>query len=109
MIQITDSAAQELLRLSEEKGLGTEGGLRLAVENGGCAGMQYAMSIGESEENDFVAEHAGARVFVNSESLVFLEGSVIDYEDGLMNTGFRIKNPKAARSCGCGTSFEPTD
>ncbi|MFV0337500.1 MAG: HesB/IscA family protein [Chthoniobacterales bacterium] len=109
MIQITDAAAKQLLLLAEEKGLGSSGGLRLAVENGGCAGMQYTMNMGEPAESDFVAEHAGARVFVDSESLRFLEGSEIDYEDSLMNTGFRINNPRAARSCGCGTSFEPTE
>ena len=88
---------------SAEPGLG----LRLRVERGGCAGMQYEMKIDQVKEGDSVNETAGVRVMIDPESLRFLDGSVIDYEDSLNDAGFKVKNPNAARSCGCGTSFEP--
>lgn len=108
MIQITDAAAKQLISLAEEKGLGPEGGLRLVVEQGGCAGLQYSMSIATAEAGDTETEHLGARVFIDAESMTYLDGSVVDYEDGLAGAGFRIRNPRATRSCGCGTSFEPS-
>jgi iron-sulfur cluster assembly accessory protein len=107
MIQITDAAAKQLIVLASEKGLSENGGLRLSVEKGGCAGMQYAMTLGDPQEGDLLLEHLGARVWVDPESAGFLGDSVIDYEDGLSGAGFRIINPRATRSCGCGTSFEP--
>jgi iron-sulfur cluster assembly accessory protein len=105
VISITDQAAQALLDLIAEKGSGE--GLRLAVEKGGCAGLQYIMEVDSPAPADTVVEHAGAKVFIDPASVPSLEGSVLDYEDGLSGAGFRIRNPQAARSCGCGTSFEP--
>jgi iron-sulfur cluster assembly protein len=108
VIELTSAAAAQLHVLVQEKGLDTaSAGLRLAVEKGGCAGLQYAMTIGAPEVNDITVERDGARLFVDSESLEWLDNSVIDYEDGLAGAGFRVRNPHAARSCGCGTSFEP--
>lgn len=109
MIQISDAAAVQLRSLAAEKNVAPETGLRLGVEKGGCAGLQYAMSIGACRDGDLVLEKNGARVFVDSASVDHLDGSLIDYEDGLSGAGFRIRNPKATRSCGCGTSFEPED
>ena len=106
MIGITAAAAAHLRDLAREKaspGLG----LRLAVEKGGCAGLQYVMNLGEPLPGDHLVEKEGAVVSIAPESLSFLEGCTIDYEDGLTGSGFRIVNPSAARSCGCGTSFEP--
>lgn len=109
MISLTSNAAAQLRILVQEKGLdASAAGLRLAVEKGGCAGLQYAMSIGAPVEGDLEVEHEGARLFVDRDSLEYLDQCVIDYEDGLSGAGFRIRNPRAARSCGCGTSFEPT-
>ncbi len=105
MIEITEAAAKHLRELAAEKG---SPGLRLAVEKGGCAGLQYAMSLGGAMKGDEVTERDGAFVAVDPESKAHLEGCTIDYTDGLTGAGFRIINPKAARSCGCGTSFEPT-
>ena len=108
MIELTSAAAAQLHVLVREKGLDTaSAGLRLAVEKGGCAGLQYSMTIGAPEADDLTVERDGARLFVDRESLTWLDDSVIDYEDGLAGAGFRVKNPKATRSCGCGTSFEP--
>jgi iron-sulfur cluster assembly accessory protein len=104
MIEISEAAARHLRELAAEKG--TEG-LRLGVEKGGCAGLQYAMSLGAPREGDLLLERDGAVVSVDQESIPHLEGCTIDYTDELTGAGFRIVNPKAARSCGCGTSFEP--
>jgi iron-sulfur cluster assembly protein len=104
MIEITEAAAKHLRELALEKGTP---GLRLAVEKGGCAGLQYAMSLGEPRAGDEVTERDGGVVSVDPESLPHLTGCTLDYSDDLTGSGFRIINPKAARSCGCGTSFEP--
>ena len=108
MIELTASAAAQLHVLVQEKGLDAKtSGLRLSVEKGGCAGLQYAMSVGAPEENDLIVERDNARLFIDAESLQWLDNSVIDYEEGLSGAGFRVRNPLSARSCGCGTSFEP--
>jgi len=104
MIQITEQAARQLREIAAEKG---SSGLRLAVEKGGCAGLQYAMSLGGPQPGDVVTERDGAMVAIDPESTSQLDGCTIDYSDGLTGAGFRIINPKASRSCGCGTSFEP--
>jgi iron-sulfur cluster assembly protein len=106
VIKITDDAAQALLDLIASKGSGE--GLRLSVEKGGCAGLQYIMDIDVQGEGQNVIEHLGAKVFIDQDSASFLTGCTLDYEDGLAGAGFRIRNPRAARSCGCGTSFEET-
>ena len=82
-------------------------GLRILVEKGGCAGMQYAMKLDALQEGDLLSEAEGARVFMDPASAALLRGAELDYCDDLVGTGFRLQNPNAARSCGCGTSFEP--
>jgi len=108
MIEVTDTAAEQLATLLEEKELSPdEMGLRLFVEKGGCAGMSYAMQVAGASEGDDVIEKGGVRVFVDGESRDYLDGCRLDYVDALNDAGFKIENPNAARSCGCGTSFEP--
>lgn len=107
MITLSPLAAAELSRMLEKKG-DPLCGLRLAVERGGCAGLQYAMRITPAQAGDTTIDHpSGARLFVAADSIDFLRGSQIDYSDELSDAGFKILNPNAARSCGCGTSFEP--
>jgi len=109
MIEVTESAAGHLSDLLAAKNFSPdEKGLRLFIERGGCAGMSYSMQIGAAAEGDLVIEKSGVRVFVDKESLEFLDGCRLDYVDSLNDSGFKIDNPNAARSCGCGTSFEPT-
>jgi iron-sulfur cluster assembly protein len=108
MITVTDSALSHLRDLLEEKGNPADQGLRLRIEKGGCAGMQYTMKIDVGADGDTVIENDGLRVFIDSESFEYLKDSQIDYQDTLTDTGFKITNPNAARSCGCGTSFEPS-
>lgn len=106
MLTITDSAVRYLRALVEEKGEPGKA-LRIFIERGGCAGMSYGMTLDEPQEGDFAAERDGVKIVVDPASLQYLQGSTVDYCDDLTGTGFRINNPNAARSCGCGTSFEP--
>ena len=108
MFTVTDSAVQQLQTLVNEQGDATKG-LRIFVEKGGCAGMQYGMSLDHSQEGDQTFERGGVKVIIDPESATYLEGATIDYADDLAGAGFRIKNPNAVRSCGCGTSFETAD
>ena len=102
MITITSEAAMHIRTLlAEQKGSDSQG-LRLTVTKGGCAGHQYIMTLG-----DQVITRDEACVFVDAESIAFLAGCTLAYENSLTVSGFRIINPQAARSCGCGTSFEP--
>jgi iron-sulfur cluster assembly accessory protein len=108
MITVTDSAIAQLETLVREQGDPAKG-LRIYVENGGCAGMQYGMGMDHAKDGDEIVERGGVKVIIDAESARFLTGSTIDYADDLAGSGFRIRNPNAARSCGCGTSFEPAD
>lgn len=84
-------------------------GLRIGVEKGGCAGWQYAMRIAEPDSTDHIFTEGGVSLIVDNDSLSYLDGSTVDYVDALNDAGFRILNPNATRSCGCGTSFEPKE
>lgn len=106
MIRISPTAADALRSLLASKDAGPEAGLRLAVRRGGCAGWQYEMKISEPEAGDDISDFEGGRLIVAADSLERLDGCVVDYEDSLSDAGFRIRNPQATRSCGCGTSFE---
>ncbi len=106
MITITPKAAEELARLLASRAKSPQAGLRLAVRRGGCAGWQYEMNVADPETGDAVVESGAARVIVAADSFERLRGCEIDYSGDLTDAGFKINNPRAARSCGCGTSFE---
>lgn len=106
MISLTPVAAQQLAQLLASRAPSPNAGLRLAVRRGGCAGWQYEMQVAEPEEGDRIVEEAGARLIVAADSCERLAGCQVDYTDDLSDAGFKVINPKAARSCGCGTSFE---
>ena len=106
MITITNSAAEKLGGILDQKGLRQTHGLRVFVKGGGCGGMQYGMTFDEgSREGDEVYEQNGLRVIVDPTSLFYINGANIDYIDNLMGGGFHIDNPNATSSCGCGSSF----
>ena len=107
MIYLTSSAVEHLKSLIADKNAGADTGLRLRVEKGGCAGMQYVMGLDESKMGDEVQTQDGVSIIIDQESLGYLRGCQIDYVDSLSDSGFKLSNPNAARSCGCGTSFEP--
>ena len=79
--------------------------LRVAVESGGCSGFQYGMSFDAAKPGDAELESEGVGMLVDPASLAYLDGSAIDFDDGLHGKGFEIKNPNAQSTCGCGKSF----
>ena len=109
MITVTESAVKQLQSILTDAPDSAGKGLRVFVERGGCAGLQYGMSLDERHEGDLVLDRDGVQFFLDQESDGYLSGSTLDYADGLTGAGFRIQNPNAVRSCGCGTSFEAGD
>ena len=108
MITVHENAVKYLKEILSADGASEKGdGLRLLVERGGCAGMQYGMKIDRQAEGDTVFGEEGSRIYVDPESLQFLDGVELQYSDDLTDSGLKVVNPNAARSCGCGTSFEP--
>ena len=105
MLQITDRAitkVKQLLSAEDKDGYG----LRVAVQGGGCSGFQYGLTWEkEQKDNDQVLEFDGLPVFVDAMSLLYLHEVSIDYLDGLQGSGFKIENPSATGTCGCGHSF----
>jgi iron-sulfur cluster assembly protein len=106
MMTLSDRATQAIRELLASRPASPEAGLRLAVRRGGCAGWQYEMKISPPEPEDHIQEFPGGRLIVAADSMEKLSGCQVDYSDGLSDAGFRIVNPQAVRSCGCGTSFE---
>jgi iron-sulfur cluster assembly accessory protein len=105
MVTLTSAAAAQIRSLVAQDGRPGVG-LRIFIDKGGCSGLQYNMTIDAPQEGDQETEFEGAKLFIDRESAGYLAGSTIDFEDGLTNTGFRIRNPNAKQTCGCGTSFE---
>ncbi|MGH7387116.1 MAG: iron-sulfur cluster insertion protein ErpA [Candidatus Methylomirabilales bacterium] len=105
MLTVTERAAAKLKDLMVKEGMQDQG-LRVRVMGGGCSGYQYEMAFDTPREGDKVIEQDGVRVVVDPKSFLFLAGTEIDYQDGLMGGGFAIKNPNAKGSCGCGQSFQ---
>lgn len=108
-ILVTDKALAIVRNLLEEKNVPNYG-LRVFVAGGGCSGMQYGMALEEeARPYDHVIEYDGVKVFVDPTSMMYLTGATVDYEDSLMGGGFKIENPNAVSSCGCGSSFKTED
>ena len=104
-ITLLPGAADKIRSLLSERNL-TGHGLRVFVAGGGCSGMQYGMAIEkEPGEFDSIIETHGVKVFIDPTSMMYLSGASIDYVDSLMGGGFRIENPNAVSTCGCGHSF----
>jgi iron-sulfur cluster assembly accessory protein len=105
MIEVTENAVRHLRSLLQNQDAGDKG-LRVQIQKGGCSGLQYEMLLDNKKNGDAVVERDGVEFFVDPDSASMLKGSTLDYHDGLTGTGFRIVNPNATRTCGCGTSFE---
>lgn len=106
-IEVSPEAAEQAISLMTSEGLDTdESGLRLFVQQGGCAGLSYGMRFDDApEDDDTVFEHHGLRVFVDPASMKYIGGSVLDFETGLQGAGFHVENPNVVSECGCGESF----
>jgi iron-sulfur cluster assembly accessory protein len=108
-INLSPTAQSKLQQLLKERNI-ADYGLRVFVAGGGCSGMQYGMAF-EPKARDFdtVIDQGGVRLFVDPTSLMYLAGANIDYVESLMGGGFKIENPNAVSSCGCGNSFRTKD
>jgi iron-sulfur cluster assembly accessory protein len=106
VVIVTENAAKEIKSMLAREKENAGKGLRVYVEGGGCSGMQYGMVFDEKRPDDFAAELNGVPVLVDPFSANYLRGSVVDFSDALTGGGFKITNPQAKQSCGCGKSFE---
>jgi iron-sulfur cluster assembly protein len=105
-ISLTDNAAQEVRDILEQQGNPEGVALRIYVSGGGCSGLQYGMALDENvEEGDQFFEDKGVNVVIDPMSLRYIVGSVVDYVTTPMGGGFKVENPNATKSCGCGSSF----
>jgi iron-sulfur cluster assembly accessory protein len=104
MVNLTDAAVEKVNEIiSQENQAGKA--LRIYVEGGGCSGFQYGFQFDDPRDGDEVMECRGFKLLVDPFSLNYLQESTVDYADGLYGAGFRISNPNASGSCGCGHSF----
>ena len=103
-VTVTDRAARQIGEILRQEPSGTM--LRLSVEGGGCSGFQYKFDIDrERDPDDVIVRRDDATLLIDRMSLVYLAGSEVDFVDDLIGASFRVNNPKAKASCGCGTSF----
>jgi iron-sulfur cluster assembly accessory protein len=106
VVCLTRSAAEHVSTMLASEADNAGKHLRIYVEGGGCSGMQYGMVFDEPRADDIVSEFFGVQVLVDRFSSDYLNGAVVDYVDSLNNGGFKISNPQARHTCGCGRSFE---
>ena len=105
-IFVTEAAVATVRDLLQQKNV-PDYGLRVFVSGGGCSGMQYGMALeAEARPYDHIIEQDGIQIFIDPTSMMYLNQATIDYEDSLMGGGFKIENPNAISSCGCGSSFK---
>ena len=103
-ITVTERAAHRIGEILRREPAGTM--LRVSVEGGGCSGFQYRFDMDSAQAaDDLVIQRDGATVLIDQTSVVYLAGSEIDFVDDLIGASFRVNNPNATASCGCGTSF----
>ena len=106
IVTLTETASQKVKQLIEREGRDASFGLRLKVVGGGCSGLQYQLMFdNQAGEWDEDSEQNGVRVMVDAKSAVYLAGTTVDFVDDLNGSGFKIDNPNASTTCGCGQSF----
>src|SRR6266704_5455284 len=104
-IEISDKAVGEVRRMMEKENIGAAG-LRVSVKVEGCSGLSYNLTFeSQSRTGDKVFEREGVKLFCDLKSYIYLNGTVLDFDSGLMGKGFVFMNPNAKKSCGCGSSF----
>lgn len=104
MIQVTPKAVERIRQILAKECV--DGGLRLAVQGGGCSGLTYQFKVESRERpSDHIFAFDGAKVLIDPKSLVYLDGLTLDYRESLIQSGFVIDNPNAQKTCSCGTSF----
>ena len=107
-LQLTENAAKEIKKVIAEQKMSENVALRIGVGGGGCSGFEYKLGFDENvdEQTDTILEMHGVRVAVDKKSLLYLEGTEIDYHNGIDKRGFVFNNPNATKTCGCGSSFQ---
>ena len=106
LVNVTESAAQQIKRLLDQEGKMESHALRMKVVGGGCSGFQYGFTFDEkTEEGDSSIENQGVTLVVDPMSVQYLMGAEVDYSEGLQGAQFVIRNPNASTTCGCGSSF----
>ena len=104
-IEISDRAVDEIKRLRGKEGVDA-GGLRVGVKGGGCSGLSYNLGFeSETRKGDKVFEREDVQLYCDLKSYIYLNNTVLDFDDGLMGKGFVFMNPNAKKTCGCGDSF----
>jgi iron-sulfur cluster assembly protein len=105
-INVTEKAIGEIKKIMQENNVPDDYGLRIGVKGGGCSGLTYTLGFdAESRAGDSMLEFGGVKIYVDMKSNLFLDGTEIDYTDGLNGKGFVFNNPNAKKTCGCGSSF----
>ena len=108
-VQLTERAAEQIAKVMLEEGMNEhDNGVRVSVRGGGCSGLQYNLEFVDGpNEMDFGEEQHGVNVIIDPFSAAHLEGTIVDYVEPLLASGFKFENPNAVRTCGCGSSFSP--
>ncbi len=107
-VDVTESAAKAISKYLTTNDAPDGAGLRIGVRGGGCSGLSYYLDVETAaRDNDHVIDAFGVSIYVDPKSLLFLQGTTLDYVSGLMESGFKFVNPKAGKACGCGESFSP--
>ena len=110
MITLTDKGAEKVREfLTAQNAVAATAGLRVGVRGGGCSGFQYALAFDEQRDGDSVFTDKGIRLLVDTPSLPYVQGSTVDFVDGLQGAGFKVDNPNVIAACGCGSSFRVAD
>ena len=105
-IDLTPKAVEMVKRTRAKEGLGDAYGLRVTIVGGGCSGFQYSLGFdSEQHEGDTMVPFEGVHVLIDEVSLPYVAGTTLDYVEGLHGAGFKFNNPRASRTCGCGSSF----
>jgi iron-sulfur cluster insertion protein len=104
-VKLSPKAIEMVRKMQAKEGLGDGHGLRIGVVGGGCSGFQYQLKFDTVNDGDRIVTYDGVCVLVDEFSLPYIAGTTLDYVEGLHGAGFRFDNPRASRTCGCGSSF----
>lgn len=105
-ISLTEKAAEKVKAVIEKQG-NVNSALRLFVSGGGCSGFQYSLAFDDQNDGDHIIDSHGVKILVDEQSAQYLDGSEVDYVESVMGEGFKVNNPNATETCGCGHSFRP--
>ncbi|MGZ4032252.1 MAG: iron-sulfur cluster insertion protein ErpA [Tumebacillaceae bacterium] len=108
LVTLTSTAAEKVSSLLAAKD-NDQLALRIFVRSGGCSGLSYGMALDEAKDTDKTFTVDGVKILVDEFSSQYLDGAKVDYVDSMMGAGFKIENPNATSSCGCGSSFKTAD